>query len=64
MFICTPHDGDSTDDESDDESYVETDDTDDVAWLERSFEVEDFIRLRALLALEGEFPKDGKYTKV
>merc|ERR1712108_52787 len=41
-----------------------------VAWLCRltmatvnQKEVEDFIRLRALLALEGAFPKDGSFTK-
>ena len=29
-----------------------------------SSQVEDFIRLRALLALEGAYPKDGSFTKV
>ena len=29
-----------------------------------SSQVEDFIRLRALLALEGTYPSDGSFTKV
>ena len=38
------------------------DDDDDLTW--QSSQVEDFIRLRALLALEGTFSKEGSFTKV
>ena len=37
-------------------------DTDDLTW--QSSQVEDFIRLRALLWLEGTYPKDGSFKKV
>ena len=37
-------------------------DADDLTW--QSSQVEDFIRLRALLWLEGTYPKDGSFKKV
>ena len=55
LVTAMPHGSDSDD---------EDDETDDDAWLERSFQVEDFIRLRALLALEGEYPSEGNFDKV
>ena len=32
--------------------------------FEEKFQVEDFITLRAHLGLEGDYTKDGRFTKV